>query len=164
LSAMHRLFTLEGNGVTAGEQTAQLKLRLPDLKPFATLAGAKIRGDAQLQAQATHSTSSTHVDATVDTHLDGGSAAWAGLLRGGLTHLQMAAELTDKQISVEKMQLQAPALTVAAKATAARTGAEEVKARFEVGLSNLKRVSPALAGTLNLQGIVEGPRDSLRAD
>jgi translocation and assembly module TamB len=164
LSATHRLFTLEGNAVTAGEQTAQLKLRLPDLQPFAPLAGTKIHGDAQLQAHATHSTSSSHVDATVDTHLDGGSAAWAGLLRGGRTHLQMAAELTDQQISVEKVQLQAPALTVAANATAARTGAQEVKARFEVGLSNLKRISEALVGTLNLQGTVEGPRDSLRAD
>ena len=77
------LLTLKANAITAGEQNAQLNLSLPDLAPFAALAGQKIRGDADIKAQVKHDDPQTAVDepdADARKHRRW-SAAWAGLVR-----------------------------------------------------------------------------------
>ena len=45
-----------------------------------------------------------------------------------------------------------------------RAGEQQTKVRFELGLPNLSRVSPTVAGDLRVTGTVEGPRQSLSAD
>src|SRR5581483_2293479 len=164
LSARHQLFNLEAKAMTAGDQSASLNLRIPDLRPFGPLSNTDIGGDAHVQADVKRTSSATRVSATADANLDGGTAAWAGLVRGGLTRLQMVGELTDQQISVEQLKLTAPALSVTADATAGRSAPQKVKARFDLGLPNLNRVSPALVGTMKVTGTVQGPRDALSAD
>jgi translocation and assembly module TamB len=164
LDATHALFALQAKAITAGQQSADLTLRLPDLKPFAPLAGTKLRGDAQLTAHVNYTPTLTQLTANVGTHLDAGAAAWAGLVRGGLTQVQLAAEMTDQQFSVENLQVSGRAISLKANARAGRTGDQQMKARFDLGLANLARVSPALVGNLQVTGTVEGPRQKLSAD
>ena len=164
LTATHRLFALKANAITAGEQSARLDLRLPDLAPFAALGGQKLRGDADIKAQVKHDDSSTNLTADASANIDGGAAAWAGLLRGGPTRLQVAGELTDKKITVERLALTGPAIALSGNGTAARSNAQELNARLELSLSNLAKLSPAVAGNLRLTGKVKGPINSLSAE
>jgi translocation and assembly module TamB len=164
LRATHRLFALEANAITAGEQSAQLDLRLPDVAPFAALGGQKVRGDADIKARVKRDGTSTSLTADANGNIDAGTAVWAGTVRGGPARLQLAAELTDTKITVERMQLTGHAISLLVKGTAARTDAQELDGRLDLSLPDLASLSPALAGTLNLSGKVKGPTHSLSAD
>jgi translocation and assembly module TamB len=164
LKASHKLFSLQGTALTAGKQSAQLELRLPDVAPLAALGGQKVRGDALIEAHAKLSGSTTTLNVDVSGNLDGGDAAWAGLIRGGATRLQLAGDLTDRQISIDKLQLTGPAISVAGSGTAGRTETQEVNARVELSLPDLAKASTALNGTLKLTGTVKGPLTMLSAD
>ena len=173
LSANHRLFELKANAVTAGEQSAQLDLRLQDVAPFAAIGGQNIRGSAEIKAQVKHTGAttgllgteeSTNLTADVTANIDGGTAAWAGLVRGSATRLQLAGVLTDKQISINRLALNGRAISLSASATAARTDAQELNANLELSLPDLAVVSPGVVGSLKLTGKVKGPSSSLTAD
>ena len=163
MTATHRLFTLQAHAITAGKQSAQLDLRLPDVAPFAALGGQKVRGSATINAHIARDSASTRLTADANATIDGGTAAWAGLLRGGNTRLQLAATLTDQKIAIERLQLTGPSISFAASGTAARTAAQELDARLELSLPDLAKVSSALAGTLNLSSTLKGPSTSLVA-
>ena len=137
---------------------------MPDLKPFAPLTVAPLRGDADLGAHVDYSPSVTKLTADLKSHLDGGSAAWAGLVRGGLTRLQIAAEMTDQQFSLKDLQLTARAVSLNAAARADRTGDQRINVRYNLGLPDLSRVSAALVGNLKANGSLEGPRQQLTTD
>ncbi len=165
LMATHRLFALHARAATAtGEQRVELNLHLPDVAPFAAATGQKVRGDADLQAQIQHGNSGTRLQADVDAHLNGGAASWAGLVRGGPVHLRTAGELNEKVVSLDQLELTARALALHAEGKIARTDAQDLKARFDVSLPDLARVSPALTGALKVTGTAKGPRDQLSAD
>jgi len=164
LTARHPLFTLDAKAVTAGHQSADLTLNLPDLKPFGPFAGAKLAGDAQMTAHLDYTQALSSLTASLSSHLDGGNAAWAGLVRGGVTQLQTAVEMTDDAFTIRKLQLTGSAVSLTLNATAARTGEQRVKASFDLAVPNLHRVSAALAGDLKVSGTVDGPRQQLSAD
>lgn len=164
LRATHRLFALQANVITASERSAQLNLRLPDVAPFAALAGQQIRGDADIKAQIEYDTSSTKLAADANARIDGGAAAWAGMVRGGPSRLQLAAILTDAKITLERLQLTGSAISLAGSATVARTDAREMNGRLDLNLPDLTKLSPALAGTLKLSGKIKGPSNSLSTD
>lgn len=164
IRATHRLFALQAHAVTvAGEQSAQLDLRLPDIAPFAALGGQNVKGDATLKAQVTRDIKATHLTADVNANIDGGAAAWAGLVRGGETHLRLAGALTDDQVNIDKLQLTGLAISLAANGSVARSATQELEARLDVNLSDLAKLSPALAGTLKLSGKFTGPSRALSA-
>jgi translocation and assembly module TamB len=164
LRATHRLFTLKANAITAGTQSAQLDLHLPDVAPFAALGGQKVQGDADIKAHVKRGASSTSLTVDATANIDGGTAVWAGTVRGGPARLQLAAEMSDKQFSIERMQLTGRAISLSAKGTAERTDAQELDARLDLSLPDLATLSPALAGDLKLSGKFKGPSNSLSAD
>jgi translocation and assembly module TamB len=164
LAANHRLFALKANAITAGEQSARLDLRLPDVAPFAALGGQQIRGDADIKAQLKYSELSASLGADATANINGGDAAWAGLVRGSSTRLQIAGELTDKQINIERLQLVGRAISLAGSGTSERTDAQELNAKLDLSLPDLAKLSPAVVGSLKLSGKVKGPASSLTAD
>jgi translocation and assembly module TamB len=164
LEVTHRLLALKARAVTAGEQSAQLDLKLPDIQPFAALGGQKVAGDADIKAQVKYAKDLTSLTAELNANIDGGTAAWAGLVRGGPTRLQLGAQLTDKKLTVERLQLNGRAVSLTADGTVARTQPQDINVRLELGLADLAQVSPALAGSLKLSGRLKGPTDSLSAD
>lgn len=168
LTANHRLFALKAHAITAGEQSGQLDLRLPDVAPFAALGGQQVRGDAEIKAQIKHDESSTSLAADADGNIEGGGAAWAGLVRGGPTRLQLTGELTDKKITIGRLQLTGRAISLTANGTAKQiapqSDARELDARIDLALPDLGKLSAALAGTMELSGKIKGPGNSLSAD
>jgi translocation and assembly module TamB len=161
LKASHRLFALAGHATTADPLTAQLDLRLPDVAPFAALGGQKVKGDANIKAQITHDAKSTKVTADVNGNIDGGTESWAGLVRGGNTRLQLAGAMTDEKFAIDKLQLEGRAVSLAATGTAARSATQDLDLRLDAALSDLTKLSPALAGTLQLSGKIKGPSNDL---
>ena len=164
LTANHRLFALNAKAFTAGHQSGELNLHLPDLAPFSAFSGTKIRGDAQLAAHVDYTQTLSKLTANLTSHLDAGAAAWSGLVRGGLTQLQLSTELSDQQIVVDSLRLTGRAISLTANARAERTGDQQTKVRFDLGLPNLGKVSPTVAGDLKVTGTVEGPRQKLTTD
>ncbi len=161
LKATHRLFALQGHATTADPLTAQLDLRLPDVAPFAALGGQKVKGDATIKAQITHDTKSTRVTAEANGNIDGGAASWAGLVRGGNTRLQLKGAMTDEKFTIDRLQLEGRAISLAANGSAARSATQDLDLRLDAALSDLTKLSPALVGTLKLSGKVKGPSNDL---
>jgi translocation and assembly module TamB len=163
LTATHRLFALRAHAATAGKQSAELDLRLPDLAPLAALGGQEVHGDATIKAQVRHDSASTHLSADATASIDGGTAFWAGTLRGGSTRLQFAAAMSEKDFTIERMTLTGRTLSLSASGSASRTAVQELNARWDLALSDLTTLSPTLAGTLKLSGKINGPANALAA-
>jgi translocation and assembly module TamB len=161
ITAAHRLFTLQAHAITAGEQSARLNLHIPDVKPFAAVANEKVSGDATVKAQVTLDTHTTRLSAEADANLDGGTASWAGLVRGGTARLQLAGVLTDTKVTIDKLALAGRAVSVGASGSISRAATRDLDARLNVDLPDLKQLSPTFDGTLKLSGRVNGPRTSL---
>ncbi len=161
LTASHRLFALRAHAITAGKPNARLELRLPDLAPLAALAGETVKGDATLRAQVAYDAPSTRLTANADANVDGGKASWAGLFRGQTTRLQLAALANDKKISVDKLELNAKAITLGGSGSVSRSSTQDLDVRLNLDLSDLAQLSPTLDGTLKLSGRVSGPSTAL---
>jgi translocation and assembly module TamB len=161
LTASHKLFELTANAVTAGAQQADLNLRLPNLAPLAAVAGQKLRGSADIHTHVDRDNANTHLVAEANGNLDGGTATWAGLFRGGTTRLQVDTQLTDQTITLKRLQLNGRAISLSGHGSADRTDAREINANLDLNLPDLARISPAVAGTLKLAARARGPLDSL---
>jgi translocation and assembly module TamB len=122
-----------------------------------------VHGDATIKAQVRHDSASTHLTADATASIDGGTAFWAGTLRGGSTRLQVAAAISEKDFTIERLTLTGRTLSLSASGSASRTAAQELNARWDLALSDLATLSPTLAGTLNLSGKINGPANALSA-
>lgn len=160
LTASHRLFSLRADAITAGRQSAMLKARLPDVSPFAALAGQDLHGSAVVSAQADGYPADTHFKLDLNTALNPGAQVWAGAV-GDRPRLQLAGQLKEGVLSIEEMKLTGHALVISASGY---VGPQAIKARWDAALSDLSTVSSALAGTLKGSGSLDGPKTAMAAD
>jgi len=159
VTATHRLFALQAHGMGASPQSAQLDLRLPDVAPFAALGGQKLRGSASIKAQVTHDSESSRFTADATASIDG-TPPWVSVFRDGVTRLQVAGELSEQKVTVQRLQLTGSSVSLSASGTSRRAAANELDARWDLTLPNLTKLSPALAGTLSTSGQLSGPANS----
>jgi translocation and assembly module TamB len=166
LTADHHLFSLQVQAVTGAAQRATFTLRLPDLAPLAGAAGQKIRGSTELKGTVVKSTATTHLDVDGNMALSGEATLLTALLAGN-SHLQLAAALSEDSLDVEHLTLNGRTLSASASGSARRGGTEtansfeSLRARYQFSIASLAALSPALAGTLNGDGQIEGPPASL---
>jgi translocation and assembly module TamB len=167
LAADHRLISLHARALTAGTRSAQFVVRLPDLEPFAALAGETLRGRAEL-AGTIRQSSSTAVRIELDggTELAKGASALASMLAGP-ARLQLVATATPERIAIERATLAGHALSVSLSGsgergdTTAAPALRSLRARYSFSITNAAVLSPALSGTLKLDGEIAGPIRSL---
>ena len=100
------------------------------------------------------------LDANASLH--DGTEFWSGVV-GERAGLQLSGRLTDGAITVESAKLtgRAGSLTASgdvsrAAAGAARQNPQSLRARWDLDISDLNTVSPALAGTLKASGTLAG--------
>ena len=160
LTASHPLFSLTGDAVTAGPQSATLEARLPIVSPFAAVAGQELNGSALIKAQAQGYPADTHFKLDLTAALNPGTQLWAGAV-GDRPRLQMAGQWKAGVLSIEEMKLAGHALALSASGI---IGPQVVKARWDLALSDLSTVSSSLAGTLTGSGSVDGPKTAMAAD
>jgi translocation and assembly module TamB len=171
VSATHRLFALRGTAetaaVSAGKRSATLELRLPDLTPLAAIGGQKVRGSALLKAQVQNDAASTRLSLDASAALVVGTEIWSGAV-GDRATLQLSGALTDRAVTFDSLKFTGRTLVLTGSGDLSRPPPDvpnpnpaQLRARWDLNASDLKSVSPALAGTLKASGVLSGPITAL---
>ncbi len=160
LTASHRLFILKGQGVTAGEQSAALEVRLPNLAPLAAYAALDVRGSAVINAQLAGYPAATRITLGADALLAPGTQIWANAL-GERARLEFSGVFKDGSLSMKNAKLSGRALAVSAGGT---VSSRAIDARWALSLPDLSAVSSTLAGSLRGSGSVQGPLADMQAN
>jgi translocation and assembly module TamB len=172
VTATHRLLSLKAQAITAGRPSVTLDLKLPDVAPFAALGGQNVRGAAALKVEIDRRSSDWGFTVDANAGMTGGTAPWIGVV-GNRVVLKASGALSDDAFAVERMQLAGRAWTVSASASAARVGPDagantepikEIKARWDLKISDLGIVAPEFAGTLQASGQLSGAPTALAGD
>jgi translocation and assembly module TamB len=160
LTASHRLFALTGQAVTAGEQSAALELRLPNLAPLAAYASQDLRGSAVINAQLAAYPAATRLKLDANAALAPGKQVWAGAV-GDHARLEFSGAFKDDALLIDNAKLSGRAIALSASGS---VGSRAIDAHWELSLPDLSAVSAALAGNLKGAGSVHGPTTALTAD
>lgn len=162
VSASHRLFTLQAHAETHaaagdGRRNASVELRLPDVEPWAALAGMKVRGTALLKAKFASGDAGVHGDLDANASLVGGNEVWSAAV-GPRPMLQLSGALTGSAITIERMKFLGSAVSLTASGSALRPqGAWIVTVPWNLDISDLSALSHTLAGSLRASGTLQGP-------
>jgi len=171
VSISHRLFSLHGSGetaaVTAGTRHAVLELRLADLASLAAFGGPPLTGNALLKGQLLTTAANTHLSLNASASLILGTEFWSGAV-GAQPTLQLSGGLTDRAITLDSLKFSGRTvlLTASGQVVRAAPGSKNsnpatVRGRWDLNVSDLKSLSPTLAGTLKGSGALDGPSTSL---
>jgi translocation and assembly module TamB len=160
LTASHRLFALKGQAVTAGEQSASLELRLPNLAPLSAYAAQDLRGSAVVNAQLAGYPAATRIKLDANATLTPGTQVWAGAV-GDRAQLEFSGVFKDDSLSIDDVKLSGRAILLSARGS---VGSRGIDGRWELSLPDLSVVSSVLAGNLKGVGSVQGPITALGAD
>jgi translocation and assembly module TamB len=177
VTASHRLVSVhastEVTPARGAARSALFEARVPDLAPWAGLAGQNVRGSAQLKGQVRGDGTAVHVTLDANSVLSVGDEVWSGAV-GERAALQLSGTVTDDAITLESMKFTGRALSVNANGDlsrpapggASRSGAPDpspasLRARWDFNVADLKTISPLLAGTLKGSGSINGPTDAL---
>ena len=160
VTASHRLFALRGQAVTAGDQSATVELRLPNVTPFAAYAGQDLRGSALIHAQLSGYPKATHIQLDAGGTLIPGPQIWARAI-GDRPRLEFSGSFKDAALNIDNLKFSGRTLALAANGS---VSARSIKARWDLALSDLGAVSPVLGGTLKGSGSVDGPPDALAVE
>lgn len=160
LTASHRLFGIKGQAVTAGEQSAALELRLPNLVPFAAYAAQDLRGSAVINAQLAGYPAVTRIKLDANATLTPGTQVWAAAV-GDHARLEFSGAFKDEVLSIEDAKLSGRAILLSARGS---VGGRGIDGRWDLSLPDLSVVSAVLAGNMKGLGSVQGPLTALAAD
>ena len=160
VTASHRLFDLKGQAITAGEQSATLELRLPNLTPLAAYAAQDLRGSAVINAQLSGYPATTRIKLDANATFTPGTQVWAAAV-GDRARLEFSGAFKDDSLTIDSAKLSGRAIVLSANGS---IGSRAVDGRWELSLPDLSIVSTVLAGNLKGAGSVQGPMTALTAD
>jgi translocation and assembly module TamB len=160
LTASHRLFALKGQAVTAGEQSANMEVRLPDLAPFAAFIAQDLRGSALIHAQVAGYPGAARIKLDGDAALTPGTQIWAAAV-GDRARLDFAGALKNDALAIESVKFAGRAIEISASGT---VGGRAIDGRWNLSLPDLGAVSAVLAGSLKGSGSLQGPMTALSVD
>lgn len=182
VEATHRLLSLKAHAVTAGHPSVALDVQVPNIAPFAEMAGQDVRGVGHVAARIDFRESDIGLTLDASAGLSGGTASWLGLL-GNHAELKVAGAVSDKTFTLDHAQLQARSLAFTASGTAARPASTEadspaprgafaaadayvrdIKARWDLRIADLAILRPELAGSMQASGGLSGSPSSFGGD
>lgn len=166
LLVTNRLFELRARALTAGARSATFDLRLPDVASLARLYHEDISGTVRVSGTIAQRGATTRLHVAGTGGLSG--AGIAARLLGSGPQLRLEASMTSTTADIERLTLSAGAMSVSATGSAERNprgagaGAlRALRARWRISLSDLTRVSPTAAGSLEITGTADGPPRAL---
>jgi translocation and assembly module TamB len=167
------------------EQRATLEMGIPEVAPFAALAGQSARGSATIKARLAHAGGDSTLALNATAALTGGTARWVGLL-GPHLELELDGSLTDQDVKLQSMRLAGNTVTLTLRGSATRSKVptapsanartapsakgsaasfiEDLQARWELKVADLSRLSKDAAGNLQMSGQLHGAPTSLAGD
>jgi translocation and assembly module TamB len=160
LSASQRLFSLKGRAVTAGEQSAEMEVRLPNLAPLAVFIAQDLRGSALIHAQVAGYPGATRIKLDGDAALTPGTQFWAAAV-GDRARLEFSGAVKNEALVIEDAKLSGRAMQLSAHGS---VGGRAIDGRWNLSLPDLSALSAVLAGSLKGSGSLQGPLTALSAD
>ena len=158
----HKLLTLRGRAVTAGKLGATVQLHLPDLAAVAALAGQKAAGSADIQGQVDYAESTARVNLSAAADLQPvGEGVFNMLGRRGI--VQLVGTVSSDSATLEKFKVSGAALNAAASGNFA-FAKRELRAKWDLSVSDLATFLPSLGGTLTASGSAQGVTTALSVD
>ncbi len=155
----HPLLTADGSAQTAGAIAVRLHLFVPDIAPLAALGNVDLQGRTEAVATLAMHGADTGISIDGNTGFTGGQAPVPTLL--GPTRFGVTARLAGQDFFITRADVQGRALT------AAVTGADlggKLDLAWTLAISDLSAAAPALVGSLDAAGHVQGPQTSLSVD
>jgi translocation and assembly module TamB len=151
----HPLAAAEGKADTADGLRGELALNLPDLKPFAALAGLDVQGRAALNLRMASQGDDTRLDADGTLGVTGGVQPLVKLV-GNAAKIGFSATLRGKDIALPRLLLDGQVLTASADGTLAGQAA---RFNWKLSLKDLAAVIAGGSGQVEAQGRLAGPLD-----
>ncbi|HET9331087.1 MAG TPA: translocation/assembly module TamB domain-containing protein [Steroidobacteraceae bacterium] len=165
VSAEHRLLALDARATTTAEPSVTFNLRLPDVNPFAALAGLHLRGRSTLNGSLAEHAGALRASLTADNDLAEDAALPAALL-AGRSRVQLTGAVSEHAFELDHLSLAAPRVTFAGSGSARRgsipsaPALESLRGRYEVRLPDLRVLAQTVGGPASVTGAFEGPADS----
>lgn len=149
----HPLLQAHGRLELGATPTLDAQMTVPDLAPFAALAGTAARGQAGLTLTATRAAGAVRMTLEGRLGLTGGPAPAVAML-GPETRIAAAATYADGALSLTRLDVAGPNVTLAAHGT---IGPARLDLAWQAVLARLEPLNPRLAGHLDAAGLVSGP-------
>ncbi len=153
----HPLLSADGSAQAAGAIQAKVHLVIPQLAPFAAVAGATLEGHTTLDLSGGMQDGTTQLAVTGMIGLDSGTPPAPALL-GSDARIDLLASVRGQDLTITRFALNG------SEATASVTGHASpgsVDLAWSMALSNLAAVQPSLRGKLAAQGHVGGSSQDL---
>lgn len=158
-SLQHPLLTVDGTAQTAGALRARMHLAIPQLAPFAAVAGADLQGYTTLDIDAGMVDRATTLAVKGTIGLNAAPAQAATLL-GNDAHLDLAVSLRGQDLTLTRFALDGREAAASVHGTVA---GGIVKLDWTGSVSDLAAVQPGLAGKVQARGHIEGSTQDLVA-
>jgi translocation and assembly module TamB len=179
VAAAHRLFSLNANAITTGQQNVAFALKLPSIAPFAALAGETLNGQATVNGRIERHESDIGIKLDADAALAAGGPSWTTML-GNRLALAISGALSDTAFTVERLKFAGNKWSLSGSGSAERPAPvppapsgsaaglaavlKSLDARFTLDVADLGIVASSLGGTLQASGRLNGPVTSLSSD
>ncbi len=153
----HPLLSAQGSAQTASSLQAKVRLTIPQLGPFAAVAGATLQGHTTLDLSGGMQDGTTQLAVTGTVGLDSGTPPAPALL-GNDAHIDLLASMHGQDLTVTRFALNGQEATASVHG---RAGPDNVDLDWSVALLDLTAVQPSLKGKLAAQGHVGGTPQNL---
>jgi translocation and assembly module TamB len=157
LVVRHTLIEADADARTAGAQSIDATVTLPQLAPFTAMAGLDLQGGLKLglHAAVAGETTTIGVDGTIG--VTGGMQQVRDLV-GDDGHLTLAATLRGRDVTLSSLQFDGRSLNASASGSVAD---DRVDLTWTLGVSDLAAAEPTLSGQLQASGHAGGTTDNL---
>ncbi|MGH7056485.1 MAG: translocation/assembly module TamB domain-containing protein [Acetobacteraceae bacterium] len=156
----HPLITAHGKLRATKNFSVSATISLPELAPFAKLAGTTIDGSASVDVTAAQREAGLAIGAKGDVAISGGPAPLRALL-GSNARLDLAAIVHGKEIALAKFSLRGRHVLLDADG---RLGAKAVALTFTGDLKDLSVINKRVAGSLAARGRIHGSPKNLAVE
>jgi translocation and assembly module TamB len=153
----HPLLAIDGTATTAGTVATKAQINIPQLAPFAAVAGAVLEGHMMLTLNGAMRNGTTELNASGTIGLDGGTPPAPAVL-GSDAHLDLAASLHGQDLTLTRFTLNG---REAAASVHGRAGPDAVDLDWSASLADLAAVQPSLRGRIAAQGNLHGSTQNL---
>ncbi len=155
----HPLLTAKGTAKTSAPMQAHVVLTLPDLAPFAAVAGTDLHGHTALTVDGTMQGGTTLVAVKGEIGLNSGPGPSANLL-GQSAKLDLAVGLHGQDITITRFKLDGQDVSASTNGSVA---GGKVDLNWTLALADLSALQPNLQGQVQANGHVGGTTQNLTA-
>jgi translocation and assembly module TamB len=157
----HPLVSADGTAKTAGVQSVQAHLALPDLAPLAAAGGTQISGSTDLDVQAEMKDGMTTAAIKGRVAVTGGMSPVPALI-GDDGSVDLAASMHGQDIRLSRLAVNGKALSVSAQGSMTGGATDQaIDADWSVALADLAVIQPNLSGRMDVKGHAGGKLNDL---